>query len=99
VSLAEYHHEYMQEIFARAGSEQTFYQSAFLDQMSSLIEDQGLIAGFNSVEFKKTAKGLAVDGWYYDDDLAVLSLFLVDFRSSENLENITQTEISASSVS
>lgn len=94
VSLAEYHHEYMQEIYARAGSEQTFFQSVFLDQMCSLLEDQGLIAGFNSVEFKKTAKGLAVDGWYYDDDLAVLSLFLVDFRHSADLETIRQTEIS-----
>jgi hypothetical protein len=93
VSLAEYYSEYMQEIYARAGSEQTFYQSVFLDQMCSLLEDQGLIGGFNSVEFKKTAKGLAVDGWYYDDDLAVLSLFLVDFRPSASLENITQTEI------
>lgn len=94
MSLAEYHNEYMQEIYARAGSEQTFYQSSFLDQMSSLIEDQGLIAGFNSVEFKKTTKGLAVDGWYYDEDLTLLSLFLVDFRPSASLETLTQTEIS-----
>lgn len=94
MSLAEYHHEYMQEIYARAGSEQNFYQSVFLDQMSSLLEDQGLISGFNSVEFKKTARGLAVDGWDYDEDLAILSLFLVDFRPSEVLDTITQTEIS-----
>jgi hypothetical protein len=94
VSLAEYHHEYMQEIYARAGSEQNFYQSVFLEQMSSLLEDQGLISGFNSVEFKKTARGLAVDGWDYDEDLAILSLFLVDFRPSDVLDTITQTEIS-----
>lgn len=37
VSLAEYHHEYMQEIYARAGSEQTYYQSAFLDQIRENI--------------------------------------------------------------
>jgi len=94
VSLAEYHHEFMQEIYARAGSEQNFYQSVFLDQMSSLLEDQGLISGFNSVEFKKTARGLAVDGWDYDEDLAILSLFIVNFRPSDVLETITQTEIS-----
>ena len=94
MSLAEYHHEFMQEIYARAGSEQNFYQSVFLDQMSSLLEDQGLISGFNSVEFKKTARGLAVDGWDYDEDLAILSLFIVNFRPSDVLETITQTEIS-----
>lgn len=64
-----------------------------ISQISFVLEDQGLIGGFNSVEFKKAAKGLAVDGWYYDEDLAVLSLFLVDFRSSAALETITQTEI------
>lgn len=90
----EYFEELTQEILARSGAEENFSRTTFLDFMCSRLEEEGFISGFDLTEHKITSRGQAVDAWSFDDEFSRLTLFIADFRSSGDLESLTNTEIS-----
>ena len=94
MSQEEFFKDFTQEIIARSGAEDNFTRTTFLEYMCSKLEDDGFISGFDLTEHKITSRGQAVDAWSYDDELSRLTLFIGDFRSSGNLENLTNKEIS-----
>lgn len=89
----EFFKDLTQDILARAGAEENFTRTTFLDYMCSKLEDEGFISGFDLTEHKISSKGQAVDAWSYDHELSKLTLFLGDYRSSGKLESLTNSEI------
>jgi len=89
----EFFEDLTQDILARAGAEENFTRTTFLDYMCSKLEDEGFISGFDLTEHKISTKGQAVDAWSYDHELSKLTLFLGDYRSSGKLESLTNSEI------
>jgi len=90
---AEYHLNLSQEILARAGSEENFTRSAFLDIICERLEAEGaLYSGYQIVEFKRTG-GIAVDAWSHNDEMGVTTLLIGDFRGPGDLQRLTATEV------
>lgn len=93
MNAEEYFDDFTQDIIARSGAEEKFKRSVFLEHMCSLLESEGIISGFELTEHKITSRGQAVDAWSYDDELSCLTLILGDYRSGENLESLTNTDL------
>lgn len=89
----EFYDDLKQEILARAGAEENFTRTTFLDFMCSKLEEEGFISGFELTEHKISARGQAVDAWSFDEELSKLTLFIGDYRKSESLETLTSAEI------
>jgi hypothetical protein len=94
MNVEEYFEDFCQGLHAQAGASGDFLRSTFVEQMCSLIEEDGFVTEFSQTDYKHTSRGLAVDAWAYDDDLSKLTLFVSDFRDSDQLESLTQSEIS-----
>ena len=85
--------DFTQDIHARAGAETNFTRSIFLERMCTLLEDEGVISGYELTEHKITPRGQAVDAWSYDEELSCLTLIIRDFRDGNSLESLTNTEL------
>lgn len=95
MSEQEFFNDFHQDLIARSGAEENFTRSVFLEYMCSLMEQEGLISGYDLTEHKVSAgrKQLAVDAWSYDDDRSCLYLMIADYRPSGDLETLTNTDI------
>jgi hypothetical protein len=93
MTTEEFFADFTQDMHARAGAEANFTRSIFLEHMCGLLEDEGIISGYDLTEHKITSRGQAVDAWSYDDELACLTLILRDFRDGNKLESLTNTEL------
>ena len=93
MTVDEFFNDFTQSILARSGAEENFTRSVFLDSMCSLLENEGIISGYELTEHKITARGQAVDAWSYDDELSCMTLLLGDFRNGDRLESLTKTDL------
>jgi len=89
----EFYDDLRQEILARAGAEENFTRTTFLEYMCSKVEDEGFVSGFQLTEHKITSRGQAVDAWSFDAEFSRLTLFLGEYRNSATLETLTNSEI------
>lgn len=93
MTIEQYYQEFTQDLIARSGADENFTRSSFVEHMCSTLEDEGFITGFAQTDYKNTTKGLAVDAWSFNDELACLTLIVGDYRDSGSLETLTKTEI------
>ncbi|MEO8617074.1 MAG: AIPR family protein [Luteolibacter sp.] len=93
MTLEDYFQEFTQELVAQAGADENFTRSSFIEHMCSSLEDEGFMTGYAQTDYKNTTKGLGVDAWSYDNELACLTLILGDYRDSGSLETLTKTDI------
>ena len=93
MTTEEFYDDLKQEILARAGAEENFTRTTFLDFMCSKLEEEGFISGFQLTEHKIMSRGQAVDAWSFDEELSKLTLFIGDYRKSECLETLTNGDI------
>ncbi|MDX9803481.1 MAG: AIPR family protein [Dehalococcoidales bacterium] len=91
----EFYQNFTQDMLARSGAEENFTRSVFLEYMCSILEQEGMVSGYDIAEHKAYAdkKHIAVDAWSYDIERSCLFLILADYRSSEALERLINTEI------
>jgi len=91
----EFYQNFTQDILARSGAEENFTRSVFLEYMCSILEQEGIVTGYDITEHKAYAgkKHIAVDAWSYDIERSCLYLILADYRSSDALETLINTEI------
>jgi len=91
--IEEYFADFMQDIFARSGASEETDSIAFTDRMCELLVDEAHIDEFAVVGYKKDPLGIRVDAWYLNEETEVLFLFVTDFRSDNDLNSLTQTDI------
>lgn len=96
MKIEDFFEDFNQDLYAQAGAEENFTRSVFLDYICTILESEGSIAAYNLTEHKITSKGQAVDAWYYDDELSRLTMIIADYRTSDELETLTNTDIKAS---
>lgn len=95
MTIEEFHADLTQELLARSGAKANFSRSVFVEYMCGLLEDQGVVSGCTQTDYKFTPKGYAVDAWSMEDEFGHLFLMLADYRDSLEIENLTNTEITA----
>ena len=93
MTIEEYFADFMQDIFARSGATEETDSIAFTDRMCELLVDEAHIDEFAVVGYKKDPLGIRVDAWYLNEETEVLFLFVTDFRSDNDLNSLTQTDI------
>lgn len=89
----QYYDEYMQDIFARAGSKDDFTEEQFTEEMCEFLVDQAVIQSYESAFFKKTQHGIRIDAWDYDGKKRLLCLFICDYSPTDEILSLTQTDI------
>lgn len=95
VSIVDYYKaEFMQPIFARSGAEQNYTEAVFTEQVCDFLVDQGTIENCTYVAYKNSHKGIRVDAWNYNNETEVLDLFITDFRFNNDLETLSNSEVS-----
>jgi hypothetical protein len=95
MSLLEYYHDYMQEIYARAGSEDDFTEEQFLEEMCEFLVDTAVIESFDSCFYRKSTQGTRIDAWNLNLEKQELSIIICDFIPSKELRTLTQSETEA----
>ena len=61
--------------------------------MCELLEEEGLLSDFELTLYKNTPKGLALDAYSFDFELGTIKFILADYRDTEDLEILTNSEI------
>jgi len=93
MSEIEFYHDYMQDIYARAGSREDFSEEQFVQEMCDFLVEQAIIESYDSAFFKKSRQGIRIDAWNLNKDKQELSLFICDYSPSPELRSLTQTEV------
>ena len=93
MSKDEFYHEYMQDIYARAGSKADFCEEQFTEEMCDFLVEQAVIENYDSVFFKKTQQGIRIDAWNFNKEKKELCLFICDYTSSSTLRTLTQSDV------
>lgn len=93
MNLVEYHEEFIQDILARSGSESNFTEAVFAERMCEFLVDQAVIENFVYVGYRNSPRGIRVDAWDYNDASETLTLFVTDFRFSNDLERLAGAEV------
>lgn len=88
----EFYRDYMQDIYARAGSKEDFTEEQFTEEMCDFLVDQAVIENYDSCFFKKSNQGIRVDAWNLNTDKQELSLFICDFSPTKELRSLTQAD-------
>lgn len=96
MNIADYYEEFMQGIISQAGSLKDFHEAVFTERLCDFLVEQAIIENFTYVGYKKTARGIRVDAWDFNNDTEVLSLFVTDFRFTGDLETLSSTDAAKS---
>ena len=89
----EYYQEFMQNIYARAGSERDFCEQKFVEVACDFLCEQAVLDHYEPAFFKKTNQGIRVDAWRLNLERQTLNLFICDFKPSEKMRVINLSEI------
>ncbi|MBL7003545.1 MAG: AIPR family protein [Gammaproteobacteria bacterium] len=89
----EYYANYMQDIYARAGSMDDFTEEQFTEEMCDFLVDQAVVESYDSSFFKKTHLGIRIDAWYYQAERHELDLFICDYEITPDLRVLTQSDV------
>lgn len=95
-NIDDYYQEFRQDLHAQAGAGENFMRSTFVERLCQLVEDEGFVSDYIQTTYKHTSRGLAVDAWANDEEFAKLTLFVADYRDSDKMETLTQTDINDS---
>ncbi|MCY4305943.1 MAG: AIPR family protein [Aestuariivita sp.] len=90
---SEFFHNFRRELIAGAEAHGAFHLSEFMETFSNELIETGFIEGFELCHYR-AQRGLRVDGYWFNDD-GELDLFVADFDSREELQSLTQTEVTA----
>jgi len=88
-----FYQEYMQDIYARAGSKEDFSEEQFTEEMCEFLVDQAVVEAYDSAFFKKTHQGVRIDAWHFNKGKQELSLFICDYAPEPELRTITQSDV------
>ncbi len=88
---AEFFHDFRQDLLAGAETDGHFLLSEFMQSVADDLVETGVVDGFELCHFR-AQRGMRVDGYWFDDE-GMLSLFVADFDSRNELASLTRTDI------
>lgn len=94
MTIEEYYNDFRQDLSGSAGANKDYFSGVFVDKICEIISEQGIMPDAERVDYKSSLhRGIAVDAWSRDAERGYLTLLLADFRNSEIIETITNSEI------
>ncbi|MCY4228572.1 MAG: AIPR family protein [Gammaproteobacteria bacterium] len=92
-TASEFFHNFRQEVMAGAEAHGEFQLSAFMEAFSNELIETGFIEDFVLCHYR-SQRGIRIDGYWFNDE-GVLDLFIADFESREEVQSLTQTDVTA----
>lgn len=86
----EYFVDFYQEILARSEADSNFSESVCLEVMAERLIEAGEIDNLDDSFFKK--RGLRVDGYSFVPEESLLNLFVIDYRTGDEVETLNQKD-------
>jgi len=93
MSINEYYTEFMQSIYARSGAEQNFTETVFTEQMCDFLVDIATVQNYTYSVYRNSTRGIRVDAWDFIEDSEDLYLFITDFRFSNEIETLSNSDV------
>lgn len=90
-SLEEFFHNFRQEVMANAEANKDFLEAEFTQSIADELVEAGITDGFEACHYRQVSGGIRVDGYWFNEDS--LDLFICDFANREDLQSLTQTEV------
>lgn len=92
-TVAEFFHDFRQEVLAGAEAGGTYQLESFMEAVSKELIETGFVEGFEYCHYR-APRGMRVDGYWFNDEGA-LDIFIADFDCRRELETLTATEVDA----
>lgn len=86
----EYFADFHQEVLARSEADSNFSESVCLEVMAERLIEAGEIDNLEYGFFKK--RGMRVDGYSFVPEESLLNLFVIDYRTGDEVETLTQKD-------
>lgn len=95
MTIEEYYENFKQALFAESGTSGDMLAETFVEKMCGIIAEQGSMpdAELVNYRFSSGSISLAVDAWARDAERGHLTLLIADFRNTEDVETLTNTDI------
>ncbi len=94
--LAEFNHEFFQEVLASADAEGQFTEDAFFDLFCKQLVDAGELDTADRALYQ-SSRGIRVDGYAGDPNSneGELTLIIVDFSQASEIRSLSRAEMDA----
>ena len=94
MTIEEFYEDFKQNLLADSGDD--FVQNSFIEKMCEAVSEQGTMPDAELVGYKFTQRGIAVDAFAKDLERNRYVLVIADFRNTNEIETITNTDITKS---
>ena len=94
MTIEEFYEDFKQNLLVDSGDD--FIQNSFIEKMCEVISEQGTMPDAELVGYKFTQRGIAVDAFAKDSERNRYVLVIADFRNTDEIETITNTDITKS---
>ncbi len=94
MTIEEFYEDFKQNLLADSGDD--FVQNSFIEKMCEVVSEQGTMPDAELVGYKFTQRGIAVDAFAKDSERNRYVLVIADFRNTDEIETITNTDITKS---
>ena len=94
MTIEEFYEDFKQNLLADSGDD--FVQNSFIEKMCEVVSEQGTMPDAELVGYKFTQRGIAVDAFAKDSERNRYVLVIADFRNTNEIETITNTDITKS---
>ena len=94
MTIEEFYEDFKQNLLADSGDD--FVQNSFIEKMCEAVSEQGTMPDAELVGYKFTQRGIAVDAFAKDSERNRYVLVIADFRNTDEIETITNTDITKS---
>lgn len=92
-AIQDFFAEFRQNIMAGGEANKTSSLRQFVNIFGNELAETGSIEDFNFCHYRPPQGGIRVDGYWYDDEEGILSLFIADYASRDELVSLPQSEM------
>jgi len=94
MALQDFFAEFRQDILAGGEANNTSSLREFVTKFGNELAETGSVEDFNFCHYRPPQGGIRVDGYWFDEEEGILSLFIADYASRDELTSLSQTEMS-----
>ena len=93
IVLQDFFAEFRQGIMAGGEANNTSSLREFVTIFGDELAATGAVEDFNFCHYRPPQGGVRVDGYWFDEEEGILSLFIADYASRDELASLAQTEM------
>lgn len=95
LSIAEFFDDLRAEISAGGEALGVDLRTQFVSVFGEELSASGFVEELQPCIYRATQGGMEVDGYWYDEEENILSLFIADYKTRKKIETLTKTEMTA----